>query len=423
MTRLIQYLIISYIFFISWVDSFMFGRWLRIHVIIALLLVMLFLFSLLRGFRVSLRAYKFEDIFLLMLLPCLSISAIKNSNSHTINYILAYLYTFWGAFLILKGVFCNVSNWRKALNANTLGIMFVSLFVICEFCLEYFWSIDIQEYIHRDREARATYIGVFSRSYGLATEPTILAFYFNTLGPIGMWNLCKWYNWNRIWKKAAVIVFVIAWVTTFSAAGLVFLPASIIISCGLIMLKKSGAKISVRKVLKVWLVMGLILTSFAFAQSKYEITRYALPLWRKISLQQTGYMRPQKWREGIETIKKHIILGQGLGARSESGRSSNINWYIFLTAEGGVISSVPILLFLFFTFIRIYQSNVGGKLWFMSGFLAGTMHLMVVSTFFHPFLWLLIILFFMSNNNWCPEKIRVAFQGRKKVRIRALSSC
>jgi hypothetical protein len=328
------------------------------------------------------------------------------------------LYTFWGAFLILKGIFCNVVNWRKALNANTLGIIFVSLFVICEFCLEYFWRINIQEYIPRAREARATYLGVFSRSYGLATEPTILAFYFNTLGPIGMWNLYKWYHWNRIWKRATVIVFIVAWVTTFSAAGLVFLPASIAISLGLITWKKDFEKISVRKVLKVWLLIGLILTSFAFAQSKYKITRYALPLWHKISLQQTGYTRAQKWNEGIESIKKHIILGQGLGARSESGRSSNINWYIFLAAEGGLISSAPILLFLFFTFIRIYQSNVKGKLWFMSGFLAGTMHLMVVSTFFHPFLWLLIILFFMSHENRSSEKISVALQGSGKRFVR-----
>jgi len=240
----------------------------------------------------------------------------------------------------------------------------------------------------RSRAASAVSMGTCRRSYGFSTEPTILAFYLNTLGVIGIWNLCESFQIKRLLKSLLVFSYIIAWLTTISAVALVALPFSLFVCYFLIKLRqplfsKRGTFVAVVCCIMLCVSVPLTLSD--------KVTPYFAPIYHKLSLnQEKEGSRPQRWKSDLSVVSESPWTGQGLGYATSAGRGSSVNWYLFLTMEGGLISSLPAILFLFFSFIRIYFSQVPGKLWFMSAFMAGSIHLVTISAFFHPFLWTLL---------------------------------
>ena len=65
--------------------------------------------------------------------------------------------------------------------------------------------------------------------------------------------------------------------------------------------------------------------------------------------------------------------------------------------ESGFISFIFIMLFLFSVLIKIINLNHQSTIAYLIGFLAGAGHLLVISTFFYPFLFLLIAIFFVQK--------------------------
>ena len=116
----------------------------------------------------------------------------------------------------------------------------------------------------------------------------------------------------------------------------------------------------------------------------------------------------------IKVIAGDRITVTGVGSTNATGtRGSNINWYIFLTVEGGLLSSIPIMLFLVFSFVRIAYSRVPGKMWFLVGLTAGAVHFLAISTFFYPFLWILLIMFFLAEYSMgAPDPCRACSATR-----------
>lgn len=169
------------------------------------------------------------------------------------------------------------------------------------------------------------------------------------------------------------------------------LPFSLFLCFFLVILKKPA--INKKSIYGVAIVCVFIIGMLPIY--KKEVTYYFSPIYKKVTLQQeSAGSRPIRWLHDLKLVSLSPIVGHGPGYASESGRGSSVNWYLFLTMEGGLISSVPVLLFMLFSFMRIYLSKIPGRLWFMSAFMAGAIHLAAISTFFHPFLWMLLIIFF-----------------------------
>ncbi|MEQ9623693.1 O-antigen ligase family protein [Coleofasciculus chthonoplastes] len=411
---LLRNLICAYIFFASWTDSFSLSEKLPLHIVILGAIVVVFIMAFLNGKKILSRAYKPEDFLVILCFIGVCLSGVLNPNGKTVNYVIAYFAVFIIGYLLLKGIVAQNINWQTLLKINTIALIFAALFTISEFLIEFLTGFDIQTFIPRENPARATYLLRFPRAYGFAHEPTILAFYFNTLGPIGLWKLWHWNSigrvFHRYWLKISLtLIAIFAWFSTFSAAGFVFLPCSLILANCLKKRHKFSRTISPRLIFLV--VLSIVLVTLLFSivylntfQSREIINEYTDPLRNKITLQSDGQAsrRVTAWINSLDNIPKSPVFGRGVGSQSDSGLDSSFNWYLFLMLEGGLISFLPIAVFLCISFLRITVSHVQGKIWFMTGFLAGAMHLLVISTFYHPFLWILLIIF-----STCSEQQKI----------------
>jgi len=190
-------------------------------------------------------------------------------------------------------------------------------------------------------------------------------------------------------KIILTLLFVLGWLFTFSGAAIPALLFSMTVSCLLIFVKRPA----INKKSIPFLILLLFIFGFAVVK-KNNVYNFFSPIIHKMTLQQAAEgSRPVRWLHDIKLINESPIFGHGPGYASVSERGSSVNWYLFLTMEGGLVTSLPIIFFLIFSFFRIYSSIIPGKIWFMSAFLAGSIHLAAISTFFHPFLWMLLIIF------------------------------
>ncbi|SIR46716.1 hypothetical protein [Halanaerobium kushneri] len=391
-------LIFLYVFTISWVDTFSLGDWFPLHVLIgSAIFFIFFIKTLLRNGKINFNVINVDDLFLLIAIFGMLTSSLFNSNIKSINYIMAYLYVFLIGYLSLKIIFFQTISFKSLLRFNFLGVLFVSIFSVIEFFLELFFKINIQTLLPRHKEAKAVYMGI-SRSYAFSPEPGVVAFYFTTLAPIAVWYLWSFSRIKKINKVLLSLIMLSGWLSTFSAAGLVFLPLSFFISTFIILfLNKKNITISKNRLMYIWILIIIIFILFYFnidVISYYFRGIYDKVTFRNIS---SGQDRLSRWVYGLNNIKDNLLFGTGLGNTSVQGRGSTTNWYMFLTLEGGIISSFPIFIFLLLSFIRIFKSNIKGKIFFLTGFIGGTMHFLVISTFQHSFLWLLLIIFSVYN--------------------------
>lgn len=396
MINIIRILTVLFIFTIAWVEEFFGFRWFRIHIMLSLVIFgIVFLKSLGKG-KFLMTSYRKEDSFIIWLFAGLLLSVIFNFTSHTINYLLAYFFVFIVELLFIKGVLYNYLNIRLILNTNTVGIVLMGIFVTIEFIMKYFFNTDIRDYLPLNLVGKSIYMAKYPRSYGLCVEPTYLSFYFVTLGPLAIMNLFRDVQMKKVLKYLFLIICLFAFITTFSAAGLIILPLSIILSTLIIYLQYSRKKVVVNTIQFAIVSIILFITILLINVEFDTIAYYTNPLKEKASLQQTEkFSRPEMWKRGMENLMKNPILGMGLGRYSEIEDESNVNWYLLLANEGGLVSLIPVLLYLFFTYARILKSKIKivEKFVFLVGFISGVIYLFTVSTFFHPFVWLLISIF------------------------------
>lgn len=391
--NLFHFMLYCYIFFVSWTSTFRISSWFTVPFIISLFILYLGLFRIIRIGYIPKFFYKKEDLLLVIFMISISFSAMINPNSHSMNYIFAYTYIFI-IYLFFKLIY-STSNIKidNILKANAIAILFVALFVIFEFVLNYFSIIDIQALLPRTRDVTATYLGgTYRRAYGFSTEPTIVAFYFNTLGPIGLWYWFNRIKGKNITKLFITIVYLLAILLTFSPT-VVFLLLSIVIVALYNIISKN--RINISHVKKFFLVTFAIVITITIINSQGQISRHFEPYKTKILLQQHDQpgSRINRWQTDIERLIEAPIFGIGVGGLSTEGRGSSVNWYLFLALEGGTVSLAIILVFLAITFFRITKSKLLFKNYVLVGYLAGTMHLSVISTFYYTFLWLLLIIF------------------------------
>lgn len=372
------------------------GEWLTVPVILGALAAALGGCALVLKQRAKVSCYRFEDALIVVLIIGVMVSALLNFNSNSGNYVLAYIFVFGVLYLLMKSLILNIYDIRALLNVNSTAVLFVSLFCVVDLLFWLLFDFDIQAYLPRSTEATATFGLIFRRSYAFATEPTILALYFNTLGVVGLWNV--WASWHigDLQKWAASILLGLAWISTFSAAGFVGLLTGIVTSFVLLNSKRFKLK---RKALghtvKATVIIGLIVVGLV---SIFPNVNYFAGIVNKLTLDAySGQVREEKWEDAIEDIAAKPVFGSGVGKAADEGVGSSLNWYMFLTQEAGLFSSLPIIFFLGLAYFRVYRSNIHGKFWFLTAISAGVVHFLAVSTFFHPYLWTVIAFFYVLN--------------------------
>lgn len=403
MKILIRFFLFSYIFFVSWTEVLALSDWLLLPFVFLFASVVLIFFLLLIKLKIPLLVYSNIDYFLIFFFLIFSISGIVNNNELFVNYLLAYFFLIFFVYFFLKGALYKFISIREIYIANLAAVIFVCTFICVNFILS-LNGFNFQEFLPRDKPANAIYMGRYIRGYGFSSEPGIVAFYINTLGPLAVWFLIFKTNFSFFFKFIFSFIITAGLFLTFSAAGIFFILVSINLTLIIIFFKKIKNKFRLKKFLKtgVFVVSFIFLISIIFQFS--SVNKITSPLISKIKLSENNRSvrdRLNRWEASTELIFKKPLLGFGpryfTSNKVGDTTMSSLNWYFMILIESGFISFIFIMLFLFSVLIKIINLNHQSNIAYLIGFLAGAGHLLVISTFFYPFLFLLIAIFFVQK--------------------------
>jgi O-antigen ligase len=380
-------LVLLYIFFASWTNAFALNDWAPIYIII---LFASFIFALpiaiLKEKELKL-IYRSEDLFLIMFFFVILFFAFLNPTPKSLNYIAAYFITIFINYFFIRNYILQKLDLKHVLKVNVLGVFFVSLFCNLEFLLSFVYGIYIQDFIPRTMIANADYMLGIRRVYAFSEEPTYLAWYFETLGLIAIWTVFVIYK-NSYFRYFFITSFIIAFISTFSAAGF----GTLILSFLFVFMFKLKKKIR-----SVLIIMLLLIVSYYIYNYYYD---YVEVIVSKLTLNQVGSgHRKDLWLTAFNDYLKNPFLGSGLGSYSSRGVESPVNYFLFLISENGIL---PLFLLMFFysqILWKVYKSNFPRSFIFLIAIMSGILHLFTQSLFFHPCLWLSIIIFYKFQSN------------------------
>lgn len=385
-------LLYSYIFLSSWTDAFKLGAWRPIYMLPLLVAVALSGLVFLREGWLPKNVFDRSDILVVLFLAQLMGFTVINNNHKTLNYLSAYFFVLGIQYLYIKLLFVRFVEIETLLNVNSVAVLVVGLFCCTEFFCQLIFDIDVQDYIPRTKPATATMgSGLFGRSYGFATEPTVVAYYLNTLGPLGLWNLSRWKLFGRtmgvIPKAIMYSVVLFGWITTFSASGTAIMLIVVPVTAAFVW-RPRVTNVRVIKAFSFVFVGIVILYLFR------DIVGLLFgDVFAKIMLD-PGYKsvrgRLLNFSMFLSQVIDNPFFGTGLGSTSAGGGGSPMNWYLFLASESGLIVVSLLLLFLLARLTVVYTTGGSARVSFFMGTLAGIGHLASVSTFYIPFLWIIL---------------------------------
>lgn len=390
MRKITAFFLVGYFLFQSWTNAFSLHPRLPVHVVLYVLSATSFLFYVFkRKGKVEVGVISKEDVFAPLLVFVITISSLINPRPDSINYVAAYTYVFIFAFLGIKIFSYNILGKQRIKNAILYGVLVTSVGSILEFAIEFGAGFDLAGYLYRTKQAPAKVGGLLPRSMAFSTEPGILAFYLETLGLVSLGEITR-RAWSNLTKCLGIATIIVGWALSFSAGSVVALGVG-----GFTALSVKWARDPrpLRRVALILLIPATLLSGAAVLG--YASGTILEGVANKVTLQvdenKSAGTRFQRWKKGLQKIAKRPLFGEGPGTASSEGRVSNNNWYLFLAVEGGLLSLIPVILLILAKLFKIVNSDLEEKYWFLAAFVAGSVHLFAISTFFHPFFWTLII--------------------------------
>lgn len=407
---LLRVLIVLYIFTLSWNTLFRIGHGITLSFslsIAMLLLSILMLFA--SGLRLPAHAvaqkYIFQrsDTILFVLLITFLISALIHIHDTAFSRLGMFALVLIGFFSLR--ILLGFSKFRvqDVLLLNAIGVYFVVVFVNIDHIAYNYLGFDIQESLPTSRERTATFGAKGQRrGYGLSTEPTVVAFYFNTLGPLALYYIVNSIS-SIFYRTVLIILFFSAFIFTFSPTLVLLMAASAVVF-GYRLLKWDPTKQILR--FKRIHVSFILLVSLLFLPLHTYIAgglNFLSPLSNKLTLQshesggERSSERAERWSEAFSQIFDFdfvtLLFGKGVGYFSSEGLASPVNWYLMLIYEAGIIGLIVFILFLVLSALAIGRSKVAGRDAYLIGLIAGALHLVTNSLYWLPFIWVLLSIF------------------------------
>ena len=398
MKKIIATSIGLYLFFISWTSAFAIDPRLPVHVIA--LVTLTFLFSLhiiTKRSKVITDVLRWEDSLAILIVVSVTISSLANPTSTSINYVAAYFYVFVVGYILLKVLIRTYIYVYTAKTWLLLGVLLSAFISVLEFFFQYAFDINLHSYLNKIREIDVWVGGLYPRSASVATEPGVFAFFMVTVGVMSAKTLLSRNYSNTVVYLCLGIMF-LGWAFTFSAAAI---AASVFGFLAAITVKLLDSNYIIVRVLPVYLLPAAVVVMLLFVD--YLDGTAIGQVVSKISLDQSSgsaSVRVSAWGEALEVMGSNLLFGVGPGTAAAAGEHSYLSWYLFLGAEGGLTALIPALLFMVAKLSRVITSSIPNKYFYVAGFLAGGVHLGVISTFFHPFLWVLIIFFDIEQTQY-----------------------
>lgn len=410
----------AYLFFftVGWTGLYLGNAWLRPYVITGAILFFYLSLKFLSRPILPRRAFGTVELFLLVFFAYCLVLGVFNPNTKTAAYLVAYAVVFLIAYVVPKIYLLGENKYFLVMRANSHGVAFICSFAILEVIAKSLWNIHIIDFLPKSKPdvATTTFGGLrIHRAYSLMPEPTILGMYLNTLGLLALY----WVHFNaaRLTRRFFYLIFSAAYILAGSSAAIISLAASILffISLSAAVWRPVAAK-AVAAIIGLFVLglpvvllspFGSYITQLGFVKKLLDPSTYSTA-------------RFQLWLEGIEVFKQSNGIGNGLGYISAHTDGSYINWYLSLIIESGVVGTAAILGVLLASVITAWRMDKTTRPWFFIAIVAGTIHFFAVSTFFYPYLFVVIAIMLGVNKERFVEIRDPAGQCRRMLYVESL---
>jgi hypothetical protein len=384
MTRIIIFI---FMLTIGWTGLIILQEWIRPFTLVCILILGHSVIRLFQTNKFRYKVFDIRDFILLIFILYVIVLGIFLPNPKTYNYILAYSFIFFLLYSMTKYYLVSNINLRTILKYNYYGVSFVIAFSIVEILVTNIIGVNLIHLLWENRAngAIAT-VGShsFIRSYGLMPEPGIFGLYLNSLGILGLYYTYN--NHHKIRRRCFYLFFAISYYFINSAAALGSLIFAFIIIQILLFYQKKTYMINI-------FIIVLFIATVSLLIFKGNILLFNKMLRPDIY----SVERYDKWLLALNMILDMNLFGKGLGYISFTYGSSFNNWYFMVLIETGIIGLVLILLFIIISIKKsIHFSKYSSKV-YLIGILSNVFHFVAISTFFNPFLFIVISIMDVEN--------------------------
>jgi len=403
---LYKFFIFSLIISVSMMDAFAVSDWLRLPVMLSMIVLLI---ESIKAVSKTFEKQRFSrnDLYLLAFLVTLILSILANPNFKSVNYFLSYSFVILVWVIMMRSFLKGFNLFQFSKKINALAVILVSLFVVLDFFTFFLGITDLQQMFPRINEPTALFAGSqYRRSYGFTTEPAMLAMYFNTLGLLAIADIWKW-SIQTFTKLCLTGLIVLAYITTFSSAAFV----SILLAAIIVAFLRSLIIKSVSRRLLIGMFSAAIIL-LALSRIEY-FDFFTSNIVAKLDLSDGSLtsvqVRTSRWTEAVTLLSSKPFFGHGLGFYSAAGEYSPNSWFLMLAVECGILA--PMFLFLYFGGIVMDSLRINDFRFYSVGILAAVLHFFVISTFFHPSLWILISLYSIERKKIYDTHRRLKFSS------------
>jgi hypothetical protein len=304
-----------------------------------------------------------------------------------------HLASYWGVVLVYYyglRLLLGSARWSSTtvLKWSSLVYLAVCVLALLEMSLKTYWGIDFDSYIPRlgDEEYFPLQAESVIRPRGLTSESGNLALYLELLGPVIVGHL--WVSGRKAAALATAAAGIIAFVATFSAAGLVALGTAYGIGV-LFAASWTGKRLGS---LVFWLCVPIFLSFFLY----FFVSSDSLEsIWLKLTFVDEASARDRlvRWQAAWAVISAHPLLGVGAGGFLEQFELNYgiVSWWIQLAVEAGLPAVLCFALFFMFALRSALHRNIGHPGYFVS-IAAAAIHYMAISDYWLPWLWFVLAL-------------------------------
>lgn len=337
-----------------------------------------------------------EDIFVILFLLLSSFSVAVNIHRYelNLNHLLGEFTIIGFYYFVLKFA---IFNSRYFLKENNFygAILTGAIILSASGVIDYFLlinGINIATILPMEEANRIAGAGIFTRARSFLPEPTEYALGLNALFPVVLVRV--WERSNRIFLFALGILYLFSLVTTFSVGGIASVGISVAVTY-LLYILISGEKAS-RK-LKILFAGGAVVIVLYLCVEVVFRGFIAEALVPKITLSAnmaSSMNRLAAYERGIRQFNGElwpVLVGRGTGFFSELGEGSTHNWWLTIITEKGFLAFGSIFFMLYFAFARILRIRSRIKYGMLVSLLSMCLHYNVLTGFYYPFFWLLLV--------------------------------
>lgn len=368
-----------FVFLLSFTSGFALGEYLRLYVIASFIFIFLTFFKILT-LRSLPRVLSNTELPIIIFIIYIALMSLFVNSDSTLNYLIVYIFFFIFVYFCFKFAL-KLLGPEKLLKFNFIAVSFVSLFIVIELFLHYFFQLDIHSYIPRFGPTPvAIFLNDFKRPYAFSTEPTNLASYLLPFGGLAIYYLFV----KKINFRYLISFFIFfSFILTFSAAGFAAMLLGIIIAYTFWIF---NFFINSKVNLKIFFYLLILILFLMFV--KYNFNNVYEYIFTKITLSDEGF-RSVYWKDAITLIIDNSFLPHGLGSNIDL---PIINTYLLITYECGLIGLLLFGSFFIQGLIIIVLSKIPleKKVFFIFLLTSSAIQMNGFSTFYYPYALLLV---------------------------------